>query len=300
MTSELLSVCIPTRNRAAYLRDLLTSFARQVKDAGLNASDVAFYISDNAAEDATPEVIREFAAQVTWAVCNRNPVNIGGDENILHVRKLAQGKYVWVIGDDELLADEALVKLVRLIRERAPGLVLAYPTRYELHLRTPQTFADYKAFARECVCTNVHALAEHSLISCNIYRADCYDFDLARKSLQTHYSQLYGMIPPLLNNRAAVVLPDFPIIIMRDTPASAVDGFWVADLDAVWINYFKWLREELALPELNPHGPSHYARRALRVRILRHPLRFMANNWRSFFSPAAYFFVFNRLFRRRN
>ena len=298
MSSELLSICIPTRNRAVYLRDLLAAFAGQVREARLSNSDVAFYISDNASEDETPEVMREFAAQVPWVVCSRNATNLGGDGNILHVRAMGRGKYIWVVGDDELLADNALVNLVRLIRQQQPGLILAYNARYELRLRTPQVFPDFKMFARECVRTNVHALAEHSLVSSNIYRADCYDFEFGRATIETHYPQLYGMIRPLYEKKASVTLPDFPIIIIRESPAAAVDGIWINDLDAIWVSYFKWLREELQLPELDPGAPSEYARAALKRRMFRHPLRLLKNNWRSLFSPTAYVFVFNRLFRR--
>ncbi len=298
MPNELLSVCIPTRNRARYLRELLAAFAQQVAAGELGADQLGFYISDNASEDATPEVIREFARQVPHAVCTRNPANIGGDENIFHVRTMSRGKYTWVLGDDELLADHALVNLLRLLRENEPGLVLAYDAQYDLRLRVPQKFDDFRTFAQECIRTNVHALAHHSLISSNIYRTDCYDFNYARETLHTHYPQLYGMIRPLFKKRAAVLLPDFPVIIMRETPAAAVDGVWISNLDAIWIKYFKWLREELQLPELDPHAPSAHARAALKRRMFRHPIRFLKNNWRSLFNPSAYIFIFNRLLGR--
>jgi glycosyltransferase involved in cell wall biosynthesis len=300
MPHELLSVCIPTRNRAPYLKDLLAAFARQMREENLGPEDVVFYLSDNTSTDATPEVIRQFAAQVPKAVCHRNPANIGADRNILHVRTMGRGEYTWVIGDDELLADKALVKLLHLLRQREPGLVLAYNTQYDLRLRVPQTFADYRAFAQECLRTNVHALAHHSLISSNIYRSDYFDFDFARQKLHTFYPHLYGMIRPLFQKRATVVLPDFPIIIMRETPAAAVDGVWPSDLDAIWIDYFKWLREELQLPELDPNAPSEYARRALMKKMFRHPFRLFASNWRSLWNPKAYRFVFNRLFRKKH
>ena len=297
MNSEVLSICIPTRNRAKYLRELLSAFARQVAESGLGPEEVVFYISDNTSDDATPEVIREFAGQVPRVIYQRNPANIGADRNILQVRTMGRGKYIWVVGDDELLADQALVNLLRLIRQGEPGLILAYDAKYDLRLRVPQVFADFRAFAEECIHTNVHALAQHSLISSNIYRADCYDFDFARQTLHTSYPQLYGMIRPLFEKNATVVLPDFPIIIMRETPAPAVDGFWINDLDALWVDYFKWLRSELQLPELDPNAPSRHARRALIKRIVRHPLRFLANNRRSILTPSAYLFVLNRLFR---
>lgn len=298
MNQELLSICIPTRNRAGYLRDLLSAFAKQVEEDDLGPEDVAFYISDNCSDDETPEVIREFARQVPKAVCTRNPANIGGDKNILHVRTMGRGKYNWVVGDDELLREGALAGVLHLIHKHSPGLILAYNSRYELKLQTPRIFPDYKTFAQECIRTNVHALAEHSLISCNIYRVDCFDMTFAKETLDLHYPQLYGMVRSLFRNKATVLLPDFPIITVRESPPPAVDGVWIENLDAFWVEYFTWLREELQLPELDPHAPSEYARRALIRRMLRHPFRFVRHNWHALARPGAYLFVFNRLFRR--
>lgn len=299
MSSELLSVCIPTRNRAAFLRDLLTAFAAQVREAQIPAGQVAFYISDNAAEDDTPAVAKEFVGQVPRALYSRNAVNIGADGNIAHVRTLARGRYHWVVGDDELLEPKALCNVLRLIQEHQPGLVLAYNSDYRLSIPTPQVFPDYRAFARECMRHNIHALVEHSLISCNIYRADCYDPVYAQETLHTHYPQLYAMIRPLQQSKASVVLPECPIITIREEPAPAVDGLWISDLDACWVEYLTWLRQELQLPDLDLHGPSAHAKRMLRHRILRHPVRFVWNNRRALLNPGAYRFVFNRLFRKR-
>jgi glycosyltransferase involved in cell wall biosynthesis len=299
MNSELLSICIPTRNRAKYLREILTTFAHQVQEGGISGEELAFYVSDNASEDETPEVFREFARKVPEASYSRNPVNIGGDGNNIHVRTLAKGEYLWVLGDDELVCDKAVAAALRLIREHRPGLILAYHSRYELKIPVPQVFPDYRAFARECIQRNVHALAEHTLVSSNIFRADCYDGAYAKENLKTYFPHMFGMIRPLMRNKASVVLPDCAIISVRESPPSPVDGVWMPDLDAAWIHYFKWLREELQLPELDPYAPSEHARRTLIDRMVHNPFRFIANNWRSLFRPTAYRFVFNRLFRKR-
>ncbi len=45
---ELLSICIPTYNRATYLADLLASLERALGRAGAAAGDIRIYVSDNA------------------------------------------------------------------------------------------------------------------------------------------------------------------------------------------------------------------------------------------------------------
>jgi glycosyltransferase involved in cell wall biosynthesis len=297
MPNELLSICIPTRNRSRYLKDILSAFARQVSESKLGPDKVAFYISDNASDDQTPEVIRQFAREVPQATYSRNPENIGADGNNLHVRTLAKGKYLWVIGDDELLRDKAVVTVLELIEKYQPGLIIAYDTRYDSKLSAPQVFSDYRAFAKECIRLNTHALAEHTLISSNIFQADCFDADYAKETLKTFFPHMFGMIRPLLQKKASVVLPATPIITVRDWRPGEVDGRWV-DVATAWRNYFNWLRDELQLPELDPSVPSEHARQVMINAMLKTPLQFLVTNWRSIFDPRAYRVFFNRLFRR--
>lgn len=297
MNSELLSVCIPTRNRAKYLGEILSSYARQVNEARLTAEQVTFYISDNASEDETAQVVREFEKKVPRVVYSSNATNLGTEFNVVHVQTIAKGQYRWVIGDDELLCDNALVTVLDLVQKHRPGLILAYDRRYKLNLARPQVFPTYREFAQDCIRHNIHALAEHTLISSNIFRADCYDSEFARQNFRTSFPQMFGMIRPLVRNQASVVLPDQHIIFMRDAPPPAPDGEWI-NLDTAWLNYFTWLRDELQLPELNPQGPSEHARKAMLAKMTGNPFKFLANNWRSIFQPKAYQFVFNRIFRR--
>lgn len=299
MSNELLSICIPTRNRAKFLREMLAEFARQIRAGNIGADKVVFYISDNASDDnETPGIISEFEKQVPQAVCSRNAANLGADGNNVHVRTLARGKYLWVIGDDELLDPGAVTTVLKLIVEHNPGLIIAFDSHYDLKVPVPRVFADYRAFARECVRFNTHALAEHTLISCNIFRADCYDIELGKKTVDANFPHMFGMIRPLMKTKASVVVSETPIITVRKVGRPGPpDGDWV-DLDMAWLNYFKWLRDELQLPELDPTAPNASAREAMIEKMKKHPIRFLANNWRSLFQPQAYRFVFNRFFRK--
>jgi glycosyltransferase involved in cell wall biosynthesis len=257
-----------------------------------------FYISDNCSSDETPEIIAQFARQVPKVVHTRNATNIGGDNNIFYVRTMGKGRYVWVLGDDELLSDRALVTVLTLLKEHEPGLIIAHDSKYELEIPGQRVFADYREFARECIRRNPHALAEHTLITSNIFRADCFDEAFAKKNLLTSFPHMYGMIHPLMDKRLKVVLPGVPVITIRDDRPGPSEGQWI-NLDHAWVNYFTWLREELQLPELDPSAPSEHARKAMIRGIVRHPLRYMGKHWRSLFEPKAYQFVFNRFFRRR-
>ena len=297
MPNELLSICIPTRNRSRYLKEILSAFASQIKEAGFGPDKVAFYISDNAADDETPQILAEFKQKISWANCSRNEINIGADANIIRVTMLAKGKYIWVVGDDELLCNGAVKTVIQLIEKHQPGLIIAYDSRYDSKISAPQVFGDYRMFAMECVRRNTHALAEHTLISSNIFRADCYDENFARENIKTFFAHMFGMIRPLVRQKASVFLPTTPIITIRDWRPGAVDGQLV-DVAAAWKVYFTWLQEELQLPELDPSAPSEHARKAMFKAMVKNPFRFFVSNWRSALDPKAYRLFLSRLFSK--
>ena len=74
-------------------------------------------ISDNASPDETGAVV-ERIRQKTRTTINyfRNDRNVGFDGNILLAVGRARGRYVWLMGDDDLLAEGALEHIVREIK----------------------------------------------------------------------------------------------------------------------------------------------------------------------------------------
>jgi glycosyltransferase involved in cell wall biosynthesis len=293
--NELLSICIPTRNRGRYLDELLSAFARQIHEAGIGPEKVVFYISDNASDDQTPEIISAFKQKVPSTICSRNAVNNGAEGNNVHIRTLAKGSYLWVIGDDELLCDHAVVTVLQLIENHHPGLIIAYDSRYDSKISTPQVFADYQMFAKECIRRNPLALAQHSLISSNIFRADCYDGIYAKETIKTCFPHMLGMIRPLMKNRASVVLPAAPVITVRDWRPREVDRRFI-DVAVAWREYFIWLRDELQLPELDPAVISKQARSDMINAIRKTPFQFIYSNWPAMFKIKAWRAVGYRLF----
>jgi glycosyltransferase involved in cell wall biosynthesis len=296
MASEYLSICIPTYNRAPILKQLLDRFAQQMLEANLTDADVAFYFSDNASPDETPRVIEDFGKQGFRVHYIRNPTNIGMHGNILKIYSMPQGRYCWGLGDDELLNDGALANVLRILREQEPGLLIAFNTRYDLKIPVPQIFPDYRAFAETCLRLNPHAMAEHSLVSSNIFRSDHFDYAFAEANVHMYFPNMFGLMRPLIADRLKVYLPDFPIITLRDTApiTGPPDGVW-SELDKCWIYYFTWLREALDLPDIDPNLPSRMARETMLRNFRSHPFKYIWHNKRALLQPTAYRFAFNRL-----
>ena len=224
MSQELLSICIPTYNRSRLLRNILEVLGVQIHTAG--ADNVVLYISDNGSPDNTPQVVEEFQQQTGLKVVySRNPTNLGISKNLLNVMAMGRGRFVWTLGDDEIVADNAVPKLVKVLRERDPGFVVMFDTRYAWPLPKPGLYADYQAFARECLrLGNAHALAEQTLLSSNLYRSEYFDAKFAEQNIDTWFPHMFGFLRPLLKNRMSVLIPDFPVISTREEAQLSVAG----------------------------------------------------------------------------
>lgn len=108
----LLSICIPTYNRAANLDLCLASIFSQLQ----HDSPVEVIISDNASTDDTPQVIARYAARYPCLKSFRNSTNIGGDRNIYLVAQLAKGKFIKWQGDDDYFVENSIPPLLDVIK----------------------------------------------------------------------------------------------------------------------------------------------------------------------------------------
>lgn len=108
MTKPLLTLAIPTFNRAWCLRELLPLLLDQVKDE----PRIELIISDNASSDDTSSVVQAFVARGLPVRYIRNTHNIGPDANFLQCFEQARGRYVWLFSDDDLIIPGALKKIL--------------------------------------------------------------------------------------------------------------------------------------------------------------------------------------------
>lgn len=114
MPMPLLSICIPTYNRAEWLKACLQACVPQVE--ALPRGLVEVVVSDNHSPDGTPEVLAEWAERHACLVVHRNEAN-NYAANFDTVLEHAQGTYAWLMGDDDALLPGAVAHMVRLIQE---------------------------------------------------------------------------------------------------------------------------------------------------------------------------------------
>lgn len=148
----LLSIAIPTYNRSAFLGELLSSLYDQCK----SDPRLELLVSDNASTDETPAIVEAYADRGLPIIYLRNGSNIGADANFMQCFDKAKGKYVWLIGDDDLVVPGAIRKIISYLQAGEYSLIYvnsycfegaAVPKEIDSN-RSPRVIQDAHTFMR--------------------------------------------------------------------------------------------------------------------------------------------------------
>ena len=125
----ILSIGIPTYNRAKLLKWNLESLYGQKR--AIASGQVEVLVSNNASTDDTDAVVQSYIEHGLPITYFCNVENIGPDGNFLQCIAKAQGKYVRLLGDDDLLLDGAVDALVKILSQEDYGVVYISGIPYE-------------------------------------------------------------------------------------------------------------------------------------------------------------------------
>ncbi|MBI2858233.1 MAG: glycosyltransferase family 2 protein [Chloroflexi bacterium] len=113
--APLLSIGIPTFNRADFLTRCLESITAQIDKE--MAEIVEVIISNNASTDDTEDVALAFCQRHGYVSYFRNATNLGAEKNVFAAAEKAKGEYLWIFGDDDLMLDGALKRILPILKE---------------------------------------------------------------------------------------------------------------------------------------------------------------------------------------
>lgn len=277
METAFLSICIPTRNRSIWLVRALSQLASEIEANNIGPDVLKVYVSDNCSTDDTESMVKIFKARLPHLIYSRHPSNIGGDPNILHCCNLGAGHYRWVMGDDDAISPKTLGYIVDCLRKCQPALFINSGGGYACGFQTPKLFGSYREFSQACVRANPHMLLAHSLITGNIFRADCFNYKFAISKTETCYGHMYGMVDAMADAAGGVFVTDRQTITVRDSSLDPVDGVWPVDMYKLWGDYLDWIKGRLELKDLDRNIIPQYIRRALILELKSHPFK---SGWR--------------------
>jgi glycosyltransferase involved in cell wall biosynthesis len=206
-----LSICIPTHNRAIYLREALQSIFESVKGY---EDRVELVISDNASTDETAAIVKGFQRSYPMLRYMRNEKDIGGNRNCAHIARMATGSYVWVFGDDDKVAPDAIPMVLKKIRSGHNLIICNFATYTESFARRVRA-SFYSPNARQRVRDHNELLATYHLtlgyVSCVVMHKSVVanllrpDFD---QYIDYGFPLLHAIYAGVSNHCDAALIPE--------------------------------------------------------------------------------------------
>lgn len=211
----LLTVAIPTFERAAFLETCLTNLCPQVAE---HSDEVELVVIDNASGDETPEVVRRYCARFPFLVSHRHTQNIGSDRNIARCFESAKGRFILIFADDDVLLPGTLSKVLPVLREKDPGVVFLRPYGYDADFlaerphtfsRSPRIYLRHQEFIRKVhvYCTFISAIV--------INKRAVGDINLQRY-IGTNLVQVYLFCRAAMRAKANVYFPEYLVAAKRN------------------------------------------------------------------------------------
>lgn len=144
VVQPLVSVIIPTYNRPQYLKQAIASAVRQTYQ------NLEIIVSDNCSPENPQGIVESFGDSRIKFV--RHPENIGMFGNQMYGFKIARGKYVASLHDDDLWHEDFLAKLVPIL-EAHSELIIAFSDQYIIdalgNINYSGTEANTRGFKRD-------------------------------------------------------------------------------------------------------------------------------------------------------
>lgn len=158
---SLLSIVIPTYNGESTLKNLLTNLSQQIVE--LDTTSVSIVINDDCSHDNTSQIADSFSKKYSFINSYKNQKNLGMDLNFLRTASLAQGKFIWFMGqDDEPLPDAIKIVYEILNKDQEAALIYANYSQYDQKKRRiiTSSMLNEESFAQSYMKENIHCFAD--------------------------------------------------------------------------------------------------------------------------------------------
>ncbi|MFA5878103.1 MAG: glycosyltransferase family 2 protein [Candidatus Staskawiczbacteria bacterium] len=133
----LLSIAIPTYNRAHFLENLLNNILPQARNS---SERIEVCVSNNGSTDNTREVVIKFKEKYPDLIkYNENKKNLGIDANILKVIEMCEGDFIWTFGDDDSIVDNGLNVVINFIKNNCKESIGLVVLRVKSYMFDKQT-----------------------------------------------------------------------------------------------------------------------------------------------------------------
>lgn len=238
-----LTIAIPTYNRVDCLRQLLPELIPQVDTATSRGFAIEVIVVDNASPDETQDYVQHtFHDRIRYI---RNKANIGGDANFIECVKHANGEYVWLFGDDDIINPGGVDRVVDILLKFNVSLLIA-----ETHYEYSRYFRSYRELLDFFLLVDPIFPVHHSLITANIFLKSSFNIDTAISRLSTQYAHMYALFDTLKTESGIYVFnkKDTAFSVRTERAAPQWD---TSRLEQNIINFNAHLAKELSCKRLS-------------------------------------------------
>jgi len=236
-SNPILSICIPTYNRLALLKKNITKILPQI------TKECKLIIIDNHSDYNSVIELKPILDQFPNINCELiiNKTNIGGNANILRCFELCETKWLYIIGDDDQLANNGIKRILEDIKKYTNFYTLNYqwfPEKNWNSYRPIITLGVYDFIEK------IESISKILFISSNVY-----NINVLKKFLYIGYQYQMTNAPHLSillyalaqNKNSKVFLSQFLLVY---------NGYDEVPSDSQWnmINFFQNIRLLLDLP----------------------------------------------------
>jgi len=167
----LISICIPTYNRANYLDICLQSILHY------NSDNIEVLIQDNDSPDNTSEIVKKY--DDPRFQYEKNDTNIGPVKSIWKLFNKARGEYIFCLTDDDYFLPGAIQKLVDFIKLTNP---ICFKTSLIMLLEKSKAANYYKVKddSKESIFFNAH-----------IFTGLCFRREMLLEKVNEQFSNSY-------------------------------------------------------------------------------------------------------------
>jgi abequosyltransferase len=230
-SAPLLSICIPTFNRAKYLTIVIDSIIKSVTDTLIEV-----VVCDNASTDDTQDVILEYSSSFPFIKYFRNERNIGGDRNVLNVMEYSTGEYCWLMGSDDAITCDAIPALTDALQSR-PTFVMTGAINCDANLQPNGVleffrdgdalydFSNNADILRFLKNATMHASLFGYMSSMIFKRSAIMEIPMARSDIGSAYPQVWRALDILVKKRGLMRYVAKPIVLNRRDNCSYENEF---------------------------------------------------------------------------
>ena len=215
MNQPLLSIAIPTFNRAKKLEVQLFSLHKQIS-ASPFSRNIELVVVDNCSTDASQKLIQNFSSIERDYIFSghRNNKNLGAERNFGQGILRSQGRFTWLLSDDDMLHDGAVNHiyqalnnnqeigfcLVNYYLDHTGGLPAIKINDEDIHAKNVSEYISSSMFAE-------------SMISACIYRKSLLAEDALTRMKEGPYQSMYWVLDILQNHTAWIITaPLFTVV----------------------------------------------------------------------------------------